>query len=116
MKASKKLELLRSAPGVEVHVKHLRRYVPPNNKFSSGLEQSPFGGLTEVILEVHDGSPTNAVRIVGAARCADEDQFDKRIGLEIALGRALHQLWESAGAGEIDISALPLELFPRAQR
>lgn len=49
----------------------------------------PTGGVTKVTLEF-DG-----VRAVGFAACSNEDNFNRRIGYQIALGRALKRLSSS---------------------
>lgn len=53
----------------------------------AGLTPSPRGGLTQCRVTLPDGT-----EIVGTAECSDRDNFSKKIGRDIALGRALKVL------------------------
>ena len=61
--------------GYKVRVKHFRRHSPsPETK----------GGKTVVEVRTPDGK-----EIKGEAICSPEDNYNKKIGVRIALGRAL---------------------------
>ncbi len=48
-------------------------------------ELSNFGGYTRIELT----SPDQAITVVGESTCSDKDNFNRRVGNAIALGRAL---------------------------
>lgn len=52
------------------------------------LHFSPFGGKTSVTVT----TPDNNTSVTGESLCSLKDPFDKKLGLTIALGRALKQL------------------------
>jgi len=56
-----------------------------------GLTFDPRGGSTIIEIESPDGRTSH-----GASLCSRNDNFNRRIGVRIALGRALDQM-ESAG-------------------
>lgn len=107
MTASQAIKRLR-AEGYDVSVTHLRRLRPiaadgtplkplppmPPRDYTAMLAMTrtlPFlrfddlGGLTSVIVTAPNGLRSAA----GIARCAPGDAFDERVGVEIALYRAL---------------------------
>jgi hypothetical protein len=53
----------------------------------AGLTPSPRGGLTQCRVTLSDGTEA-----VGTAECSVRDNFSKKIGRDIALGRALKTL------------------------
>lgn len=55
---------------------------------SQGLTPAPKGGRTAVFLIDETGQAVAS----GFARCSPHDHYDKRRGVEIALGRALRSL------------------------
>lgn len=69
------VEKLRRA-GVKVRVKHYRRVS------SSGT--NPRGGKTVVEVTLPDGTA-----LVGESKCSRKENFNKRLGVRIALGRAM---------------------------
>lgn len=60
--------------GYKVAVRHHRKY---NNSVAS-----PKGGMTEIIIDSPHGE-----HFEGVSRCCDEDNYDKKLGVRIALGR-----------------------------
>lgn len=52
-----------------------------------GLAPSPRGGVTSCKITLPDGRET-----IGVAECSEKDNYSKKIGRDIALGRALAQL------------------------
>jgi hypothetical protein len=72
----KKVDDLRSL-GYKVRVMHYR------NKDNNG-NIKPKGGKTVVTVTDNDGNTFE-----GLAKCSDNDGFNKRIGVAIAIGRAL---------------------------
>lgn len=80
-KASEKIKEL-EASGYVVNVDHWR-YFNDDNKFS------PRGGQTNI--EIIDGISDKVVA-KGCSICSEEDNYNKKLGLQIALGRALAHL------------------------
>jgi hypothetical protein len=86
--------------GVRVHITHLRRpgrpipgrggYVTKRELRAANVSPAPRGGCTYA--ELYDADD----RLLAAATavCSDQDQFNRRIGRDIALGRALKNLNE----------------------
>ena len=73
----KKVDDLRNL-GYKVRVMHYR------NKDNNG-NIVPKGGKTVVTIT----DPSNGQTFQGLAKCSDKDGFNKRIGVAIAMGRAL---------------------------
>jgi hypothetical protein len=86
--------------GASVKVTHLRTvqpYLPglwPSYRFTKYNQQSPLkvgpapkGGRTEARISLPDGRVAE-----GVAECSMSDTFCKRIGRDIAVGRALKEL------------------------
>ena len=71
------------------HVVRATHYV----LFSAGLKPLPRGGVTTCRLVTEDG----AVVSEAVARCSRRDNFNKRLGRSISLGRALDRLQGSDG-------------------
>ena len=76
---------------VEIHHKRNTVYKLDENRsqFNSTLAQkevSPKGGYTAAFLE-KDG-----MRFVGEAVCSKQDNYNRKIGAQIALGRALKKI------------------------
>ena len=69
--------------GYKVKVWHSR-----NHTESGGLDFAPCGGMTEVA--VYDMADQNSY--FGVARCSLKDQYNRKLGVKIALGRALKQM------------------------
>ncbi len=61
--------------GYKVRVMHMR------NKSDVGYD--PHGGTTRVEITTPEGK-----ELVGEARCSNQDNYSKKIGVAIALGRA----------------------------
>lgn len=68
--------------GYKVRVLHSRVYEKPNYILQAK------GGLTEIEITTPDKSLT----VKGTAKCSDDDCFSRKIGNDVALGRALKQL------------------------
>lgn len=62
--------------GYKVRVNHQRKM--------QGEELSPFGGLTRIEITTPEGKD-----LAGEAKCSTKDNYNKKIGVSIALGRAL---------------------------
>ena len=79
--------------GARVRVNHFRRAVgaeltaPAYVLRQLGFEPDGRGGVTVVSVQTSDGRES-----IGVARCADTDNFSRRRGRDIALGRALDGL------------------------
>jgi hypothetical protein len=71
--------------GYKVKVNHTRRL-----EIKSWQKDvfSPRGGVTEVIISDNSGSILGAA----AAQCSKKDNFNRKRGVRIALGRALKQM------------------------
>lgn len=78
--------------GVYAQVSHLRRAsqhgtLKPKKRIRElRMAPLPRGGRT--IAKIRD-KQTNTLIAVGIAECSDKDQFCKRVGWQIAVGRAL---------------------------
>ena len=60
--------------GYKVAVRHHRNY---NNNVTS-----PKGGMTEIIIDSPHGE-----HFEGISKCCDQDNYNKKLGVRIALGR-----------------------------
>ena len=79
--------------GFEVRISHTRRatngdiYAPAELLRKIGMTISPRGGRTVAHL-VKNGE----IVVSGVAKCGPRDNFNRRIGRDIAIGRALKEL------------------------
>lgn len=87
--------------GFTVEFKHERRYAyNPAGKMDGYRTLLAKGGRTEaIVLDTH-GDPI----VMGIATCSDEDAFNKSIGRQIALGRALKALHNSGLLNTSEVS------------
>jgi hypothetical protein len=63
--------------GIKVRVLHTRNISPDGSV-------SCLGGTTTVEITTKDGT-----NLTGSAKCRDDERFDRKMGLKIAVGRAL---------------------------
>lgn len=73
--------------GWKVRVLHHRKYT------LNGINAR--GGKTVVEITLPDGR-----EVVGSSRCSRRENFDKRLGVRVALGRALSQIGIPTGKGK----------------
>lgn len=97
--AARKIEILR-ALGWKIKVQHMRPLVGQEDlpyeigsfwrkhELVRGEEFSSKGGWTHVKIT----NPDNGLSCNGLAFCSPKDNFSKKIGLNIALGRALKEI------------------------
>lgn len=107
----KTLEQLKEE-GVEVRFTHMRRardgeFVHPYDMRQNRLQPLPTGGFTLARVNLPDGE-----QIVGVAECSQRDNFCKKIGRDIALGRALKQL-EKAQQQKRESAPWAIEMGPQ---
>lgn len=70
--------------GYKVRVLHIRdKFYKPRMDSSINGYESPKGGITHVIID----SP-NGEHFEGVARCSRQDNYNKKLGVRIALGRS----------------------------
>jgi len=74
--------------GWKVRVMHRRNHDTIRTIDGDYPEVSNFGGSTTIELTTPDGSITT----IGKAICSDKENFNRRIGNSIALGRALEMV------------------------
>ena len=74
--------------GYKVRVMHKRHLVQVPSLFSDRFETHARGGSTTIELTTPDKSKT----VFGKSVCSLEDNFNRKVGNSIALGRALKQL------------------------
>ena len=74
--------------GYKVRVMHSRHKQLCDSIFSERWELSPQGGSTTIELT----TPDKTVTVIGKSVCSLEDNFNRKVGNSIALGRALKQL------------------------
>jgi hypothetical protein len=69
--------------GYKVRVLHFREYIDKQRfcGFSSVLSQK--GGTTQVIIDGPNGD-----HFEGIAKCSKKDNYDKKLGVRIAIGRS----------------------------
>ena len=87
------IQSLRQA-GFKVRVLHTRQYEPIVGRISSNFEEkqlSSKGGYTRIDITTPDKETT----VVGIAKCSLKDSFNRKLGNEIALGRALTEFEEN---------------------
>ncbi len=89
MKPSEKIQRLKEE-GYEVEVVHQRWQVAEPGKFGATPSLMQKGGLTRVTISHEDGD--GKTKVTGIAECSPRDNFNKRLGLMIALNRACFQL------------------------
>jgi len=73
--------------GYKVRVLHTRKYKPSQKIGGVYQELSNLGGYTKIELTTPE-----QMTVVGEAFCSDKENFNRHIGNQIALGRALGQL------------------------
>ena len=79
--------------GYKVRVIHARVYKPFKKISGTYYEMSARGGSTTVQIT----TPDKQYNVEGVAECSDKDNFSKKTGNFIAVGRALKQLTEITG-------------------
>lgn len=79
--------------GLVAQYEHCRNHVLVSTQ-SQDVGVSPFGGAT--ICRILDEN--RVVVAVGEAYCSEEDQYVKKIGRDISLGRALKEYNGTAGS------------------
>ena len=81
--------------GWKVRVHHFRYYyrtlIPSNDRIFTVGQPLPKGGLTKIELT----SPLGT-QYLGQAECSKKDSFNRKLGVKIALGRALSTISEMA--------------------
>lgn len=70
--------------GWKVRVLHQRNYFLRNRMDGTSSEVCAKGGVTEIQLT----SPDKTINVSGKAVCSEEDNYDRKVGNAIALGRA----------------------------
>ena len=70
--------------GLKVRVLHQRNYFLRNRLDGTSSEVCARGGTTEIQLT----SPDKLINVSGIAVCSEEDNYDRKVGNAIALGRA----------------------------
>jgi hypothetical protein len=73
--------------GYKVQVLHSRPIVYQQRVDGSVRVFAPKGGVTVINITAPDGSV-----VTGAARCSEKETWNRKMGNQIALGRALNQL------------------------
>ena len=74
--------------GYKVRVMHARHYIPVKKIQGYYEELSAKGGSTTIELT----TPDKQNNVFGKSVCSQEDNFNRRVGNAIALGRAVEQL------------------------
>lgn len=74
--------------GYKVRVHHTRRQKVIPKLMGNAYEVSPRGGSTTIELTTPDKQQT----VIAKSVCSLEDNFNRKMGNEIAIGRALKQL------------------------
>lgn len=74
--------------GYKVRVLHTRSYISRQRIGGISKELSNFGGYTKIEVTTPDQSST----VVGESKCSPKENFNRRLGNSIALGRALSNL------------------------
>lgn len=72
--------------GYKVRVLHFRKpsvFKIDGAKFEDHHNPSPKGGATKLIIDSPDGQ-----HFEGESKCSDSDNYNKKLGIRIALGRA----------------------------
>ena len=80
--------------GWKVRVLHQRNYFLRDRFNGASSEVSAKGGITEIQLT----SPDKKINVSGKAICSEEDNFNRKIGNAIALGRAWEHVLKSLKA------------------
>lgn len=74
--------------GYKIRVLHTRHQNPVQKLMGKAFELSPHGGSTTIELT----TPDKQYNVFGKSVCSLEDNFNRKVGNSIALGRALKQL------------------------
>ena len=74
--------------GYKVRVLHTRNYDMKQRLGGEYRELSNFGGYTKIEVT----TPDQSITVAGEAHCSTKDNFNRRVGNSIALGRALSKL------------------------
>lgn len=80
--------------GCKVHITHFRRYeetpfyMTRFDASTEGFKVLPTGGATEALIIDEENKPL----AIGFASCSIKDPFNKKIGRDIAIGRAVKRL------------------------
>jgi hypothetical protein len=74
--------------GYKVKVWHTRNEIEKQRFGGFSYELDPHGGMTEV--EIYDMNAQQSY--VGLATCSDKDNYCRKLGVKIALGRALKKM------------------------
>jgi hypothetical protein len=74
--------------GYKVRVMHTRNFDLYQRIDGVAKEISNFGGNTKIEVTTPDMTTT----VTGQSKCSDKDNFNRRLGNSIALGRALDKL------------------------
>jgi hypothetical protein len=82
--------------GWKVRVMHSRHYFLKDRLNGASTEVSPKGGIT--VIEIT--SPDKQINTSGKAVCSDEDNYDRKVGNSIALGRAYKNALEKMETSE----------------
>ena len=82
--------------GWKVRVMHSRHYFLKDRLDGKSTEVSPKGGIT--IIEIT--SPDKTINASGKAVCSDQDNYDRKVGNSIALGRAYKDALDKMEASE----------------
>ena len=77
--------------GYKVRVMHARHYVTKQKISGTVLDLSARGGSTTIEVT----TPDKKHDVIGKSVCSVEDNFNRKLGNSIALGRALQQLESS---------------------
>jgi hypothetical protein len=73
--------------GYKVRVIHSRNFEPVKGMSSNSQRLSAKGGATTIEITTPDGK-----NVSGIALCSKQDSYNKKLGAQIAIGRALSQL------------------------
>jgi hypothetical protein len=79
--------------GWKVRVLHQRNYILKNRFDGTSAEISAKGGQTEIQLT----SPDRKIDVSAKAVCSEKENFNRKIGNAIALGRAWNLVLKSLG-------------------
>ena len=76
--------------GFKVQVRHHRCYEEPN-QFGKAVLSSK-GGATEILVSYPPQEGVGPLSVVGVAECSPKENFNRKRGVRIALGRALKKM------------------------
>jgi hypothetical protein len=74
--------------GYKVRVMHTRDYILDHTLFGLKRFLNPKGGSTRIELT----SPDKKYDVFGEAKCSEKDRFNRKLGNEIALNRAINKV------------------------